>query len=70
MFSRDFVYWLQGWLEIEDPKSIPEDKLDIIKNHLNLVFHFELEPPKKPKKENNRLRVTRRVDDRGVRMKC
>jgi hypothetical protein len=44
MTSRDFVYWLQGLLEIGDPESLTKEQLTIVKNHLNLVFLHEIDP--------------------------
>lgn len=38
MTPEQFTYWLQGYLEVEDPKVINERKVQIIKDHLNLVF--------------------------------
>lgn len=38
MNEKDFVYWLQGWIELEDPESISDKQLQIIKDHLKLVF--------------------------------
>lgn len=44
MTSRDFVYWLQGFMEINQPLSITEEQTKIIKNHLALVFKHEIDP--------------------------
>lgn len=44
MTSRDFAYWLQGFFEIDNPKSIDENKTEMIKRHLNLVFKHEIDP--------------------------
>jgi hypothetical protein len=44
MKSRDFVYWLQGFIEIADPKELNEDQLKVIKSHLNMVFIHEIDP--------------------------
>jgi hypothetical protein len=46
MTSRDFCYWLQGYFEIShiDGQSISEEKADVIKRHLNLVFEHEIDP--------------------------
>jgi hypothetical protein len=44
MNSIDFCYWLQGYFEVADPNVIPESQLNIIKNHLNLVFKHEIDP--------------------------
>lgn len=44
MTSRDFVYWLQGFFEIENPQNIDAKKTQMIKNHLALVFKHEIDP--------------------------
>lgn len=41
MTPQDFVYWLQGFMETADPKSIDERQTQIIKDHLKLVFQKE-----------------------------
>ena len=38
MSPENFCYWLQGWLEIQDPKQITEPQIKEIQNHLDLVF--------------------------------
>lgn len=43
MTSRDFVYWLQGFFEITKTNKLKEEQVGMIKNHLNLVFHHELD---------------------------
>ena len=48
MTSRDFAYWLQGYFEINDPKTINKEQTQIIKNHLNLVFKHEIDKQYKP----------------------
>lgn len=35
---QDFVYWLQGFVEIADSDTISEKQWLIIKDHLKLVF--------------------------------
>lgn len=44
MNSIDFCYWLQGYFELSDEKELTEHQIDIIKNHLNLVFKHEIDP--------------------------
>lgn len=44
MTSRDFCYWLQGHLEISSTKELTKDQLEIVKNHLNMVFKHEIDP--------------------------
>lgn len=48
MTSRDFVYWLQGFAEINsedmDGSAPTAKQWQVIKNHLNLVFKHEIYP--------------------------
>lgn len=57
MNSRDFVYWLQGFLEINsasgkekasqkvnEKANLTVGQLDCIQKHLNLVFKHEIDP--------------------------
>ena len=43
MTSRDYCYWLQGFFELNQPEAITEAQLQIIKNHLNLVFIHDID---------------------------
>jgi hypothetical protein len=51
MTSRDFCYWLQGYFEIMDPSGqgspfpIGPTQAKCIKEHLQLVFKHEINPP-------------------------
>jgi len=38
MTPEQFTYWLQGFIEINDPKTIGEKETQIIKDHLSTVF--------------------------------
>jgi hypothetical protein len=42
--SRDFAYWLQGFFELYDPKTIDAKQTQLIRQHLNLVFIHEIDP--------------------------
>lgn len=44
MNSRDFVYWLQGFFEISESNTLTSTQVDVIKNHLNMVFAHEIDP--------------------------
>lgn len=45
MNSKDFVYWLQGFFELSEPnKALTPEQVQIIKNHLKLVFLYEIDP--------------------------
>lgn len=38
MTSLEFCYWLQGLIEVGQPKILYTDQIEIIKDHLKLVF--------------------------------
>jgi hypothetical protein len=42
--SRDFAYWLQGFLEIAEPENITKEQVVTIKKHLSMVFYHEIDP--------------------------
>lgn len=44
MTPRDLVYWLQGIFEVGDVKTLNERQVQIIRNHINLVFKHMDEP--------------------------
>jgi hypothetical protein len=41
MTPENFCYWLQGFMEIQEPTTIGADKVQVIKDHLQLVFKKE-----------------------------
>lgn len=41
MSPENFCYWLQGFIEVENPMNIGENQTKIIKDHLQLVFKKE-----------------------------
>lgn len=46
MTSRDFCYWLQGYFELHGAKSgIGSETVEVIRNHLNLVFVHDIDGP-------------------------
>jgi hypothetical protein len=66
MTSRDFCYWLQGLFEMTDTKTLSEQQVQIIKNHLNMVFHHEIDPSF-PKEQQQRLSE---IHTSGIRINC
>jgi hypothetical protein len=44
MNSQEFCYWLQGFFEIQEPQKINAKQTNTIKEHLKLVFQYDLEP--------------------------
>ena len=55
MTSRDFAYWLQGYSEISDPKTIGESETLMIRKHLALVFKHEIDPSMGDEKHQEEL---------------
>jgi len=39
MKSEQFIYWLQGFMEMENPKTLNLKQTKMIKDHLALVFN-------------------------------
>ncbi len=39
MTPENFCYWLQGHLELTDTKDLDSNQVDMIKDHLKLVFN-------------------------------
>lgn len=44
MKSTEFAFWLQGLFELTDTKTLDEKQVTMIKNHLKLVFLYEIDP--------------------------
>ena len=43
MESKSFCYWLQGLFELAETKELNEKQVETIKNHLKLVFLYEID---------------------------
>lgn len=55
MTSRDFCFWLQGYIEMAEPTALSQRQLECVKNHLNLVFKHEIDPSMGDKKQQDEL---------------
>ena len=62
MTSRDFCYWLQGYFEVAhylggelEPPPLNFHQVQIIRNHLNMVFKHEIDPSHGDKKHQEEL---------------
>lgn len=56
MTSRDFCYWLQGYLELTNQRGgMNEEQLKCIQKHLSLVFKHEIDPSMGDAKEQANL---------------
>ena len=74
MNERDFCFWLQGLFEVnakEEPLNVAQ--VNIIRNHLNLVFHHSIDPQTaEPGSANDHF--LNNIHDgtlpQGVRLRC
>lgn len=44
MTSRDFAYWLQGFLEVSKATELNEEQTKLVRDHLAMVFVHEIDP--------------------------
>ena len=58
MSPDNFTYWLKGFFEISDAKKLDEKQIDIIKDHLDLVFNKVTPIRDNVKKDNKTLDVS------------
>jgi len=55
MTSRDFCYWLQGFMEVGNPSEMSPGQIATIQNHLNMVFFHEIDPSMGPDSHQDHL---------------
>ncbi len=59
MTSRDFCFWLQGYLEITGSDGpLTESQVKCVRNHLGLVFKHEIDPSMGPPAHQAELNAT------------
>jgi len=59
MTTEAFIYWLQGYFEISDAKTLNEKQVSIIKDHLALVL--KKETPDRSEEESESVEVSKKV---------
>lgn len=76
MDSVNFCYWLQGLFELGNVKELNEQQVEVIKNHLNLVFKHDIDPKVESsswlsKDELNELHDPKPItDDNPIILRC
>lgn len=71
MTSRDFAFWLQGYFEISEEKTMNQKELEIVKKHLNLVFKHEIDPSMGDEKHQQKLnQIHHPGDDTNTVLRC
>jgi len=54
MTAENFVYWLQGYFELSNNKTLDESQIETIENHLAMVFIHDIDP-KFPAEQQSQL---------------
>ncbi len=44
MTSRDFCYWLQGFIELTPKGRLDAQQMESVRKHLAMVFKHEIDP--------------------------
>lgn len=66
MEAQDFCYWLQGFFELSEGKKLTPKQVEIIKDHLNLVFD-KVTPDRSEKRINkNLINIEQGVDINSI----
>jgi len=55
MTSKTFIYFLQGYLELANPKTISKKEFKQIKGHLQLAFRDDIDKSYGDKKHQDKL---------------
>ena len=67
MTSRDFAFWLQGFFELAETSNLNEKQVEMIKNHLSMVFIHDIDPKAGPPAHQAKLNKAHTGD---VRIRC
>lgn len=79
MTARDFCYWLQGYFEIagnvptKEPSSrwnLNDSQIDMIRNHLAMVFAHEIDKSHGDKAHQELLSKVHQGSLGGVKINC
>lgn len=55
MKAHEFCYWLQGCFELGNISNLSEQQVQVIKNHLNMVFLHDIDTKYPETKELTKL---------------
>ncbi len=70
MTSRDFVYWLMGYFELNGigNSGLTFEQAAVIKRHLQLVFVHDIDPQAGDQKKQDQLNAIHSTKD--TKMRC
>ena len=69
MTSRDFTFWLQGFFELTESNQLTERQVQLIKQHLNLVFIHDIDPSMGDEQHQEKLNAIHNGDNK-LTMRC
>jgi len=69
MTSRDFTFWLQGFFELTESNQLTERQVQLIKQHLNLVFIHDIDPSMGDESHQEKLNAIHDGDNK-ITMRC
>lgn len=70
MKSDNFCYWLQGFMELQNPKEITVEQLDDIKAHLRIVFKYDIDLSYGDKEHQKRLSDIHNPHPMDIKFNC
>lgn len=70
MTSEQFIFWIQGFFEIQDAgrqsQDLTKEQVDVIKRHLALVFIHDIDPKQEPNQVKSDILNDIHNKDNGV----
>ena len=67
MDGKDFCYWLRGYFEMTDSSNLSEQQVEVIKDHLKLIFKQET-PNRQEAVVKGELKATNIIPDTSPRI--
>lgn len=69
MKAENFCYWLQGYMELQNPKQISSKELDDIKAHLRITFKYDIDLSHGDANHQKRLSEIHNPES-GIKLNC
>jgi len=70
MTAENFCYFLQGYLELSDTKTISKEQLAKIKGHLKLAFRDDIDPSMGNQAHQEVLNHIHNTPQNGPKIRC
>lgn len=70
MKADNFCYWLQGFIELGDPDKITQEQMKEIRDHLKIVFKYDIDTRYGDSKHQAKLSSIHNPGDIGIAFNC